>query len=282
LHGFVLRTRPAVSAKKYLKIWTAEGSPLLVISQALRAALIDKLNAGGDAPLIELGMLYSAPNVAAGLAKLQSLGADRILALPLFPQYSGASTGAAFDAVAKALMQLRRVPELRFVTSYHARRDFIAAWCGSIESLWQAQGRSPHILFSFHGVPQRSIDRGDPYAAQCHQTASELARALRLRPDEWSISFQSRVGVARWLQPYTFELVGQLPGKGIADLTVACPGFAVDCLETLEEIAIENRERFMSAGGKRFLYVPALNAGSAHAELLAQIVRLHTQGWDRG
>jgi len=207
------------------------------------------------------------------------LGADRILVLPLFPQYSGASTGAAFDAVAKALIQLRRVPELRFVTSYHARRDFIAAWCGSIESVWQAQGRTPHTLFSFHGVPQRAIDRGDPYAAQCHQTASELARALHLRPDEWSISFQSRVGVARWLQPYTFELVGQLPGKGIVDLTVACPGFAVDCLETLEEIAIENRERFMSAGGKRFLYVPALNAGAAHAELLTQIVRLHTQGW---
>jgi ferrochelatase len=279
LHGVILRTRPGASAKKYRKIWTPEGSPLFVLSVALRAALVERLSGGPEPPLIELGMLYSDPGVREGLDKLRDGGADRILVLPLYPQYSGASTGAAFDALAQALTRARVVPDLRFISGYSARADFVDAWRVSIANFWQANGRTQHLLLSFHGVPQSMIDRGDVYLSQCQTTASQLAAALELGAEEWSVSFQSRVGVARWLQPYTFEVMDRLPKNGITDLTVACPGFAVDCLETLEEIDIENRRRFLRAGGKRFLYVPALNAAAPHVELLASLIREQTNGW---
>jgi ferrochelatase len=279
LQGVVLRTRPQASAKKYRKIWMPEGSPLWVYSQALRTALAARLGGEDGGTRVALGMLYSEPSVGAGIESLMSAGVDRIVALPLFPQYSGAASGSAFEAVAAALKRQRVVPALRFVPSYYSRADFVAAWRERIESTWRTVGRSRHLLFSFHGVPQANIDRGDVYLRQCQETAAAIAASLNLAREDWTISFQSRVGVARWLQPYTFDVMAELPKKGITDLAVACPGFALDCLETLEEIDIENRRRFLESGGQRFVYVPALNASAPHVEMLAALIREETQGW---
>jgi len=278
LHGVVLRTRPRLSAAKYRKIWTPEGSPLWVYSQALREALATRCAANGIATRIALGMLYSEPSVASGLDTLLQAGVDRILILPLFPQYSSAASGSAFDAVAAALKRRRVLPAVRFVPSYCARPDFIAAWRDNIRAAWQASQRT-HLLFSFHGVPQANVDRGDVYLRQCEETAASIASALELQRADWTLSFQSRVGVARWLRPYTFDVMAELPKRGIHSLTVACPGFALDCLETLEEINIENRRRFLESGGQDFSYVPALNAGAAHVAVLSALIREQTTDW---
>jgi ferrochelatase len=280
LHGYILRTRPRRSQAKYRKIWTEEGSPLLSLSRTLRTALASALAQRALAPFsVELGMLYSTPSVAAGLAKLQQAGAQRILVLPLFPQYSGAATGAVHDQVMHELTRWRWLPELRCVADYHDHPGFAAALRDSILAHWQQHGRTGHLLLSFHGIPEAYFDKGDPYFFKCHRTARLLADELLLKEGEWSVSFQSRLGPSKWLQPYTFEQMTRLPARGVDDVTVVCPGFAVDCLETLEEIAMENRQRFMQSGGRKFEYVPALNASAGHVRFLADLIGQHTQGW---
>ena len=280
LHGYILRTRPRSSQAKYRKIWNGDAAPLLSLSRELRTQLAGSLAHRALAPFsVELGMLYSTPSVADGLLKLQQAGAQRVLVLPLFPQYCGATTGAVYDQVARELARWRWLPELRYVADYHDHPGFAQALRDSVLAHWEQQGRNGHLLMSFHGIPEAYFDKGDPYFFKCHRTARLLADELLLKDGEWSVSFQSRLGPSKWLKPYTFEEVTRLPARGVDDVTVVCPGFAIDCLETLEEIDMENRQRFMQSGGRKFSYVPALNSGPGHVRFLTDLICQQTQGW---
>jgi protoporphyrin/coproporphyrin ferrochelatase len=280
LHGVILRTRPSRSARKYRRIWTDRGSPLLLFAELFRSALERELAARVIAPMsVELGMLYSSPSVANGLRKLQASGAQRILVLPMFPQYCGASTGPVYDQVAHELRRWRRIPELRVIAEYPDFPGYIEALRASVAEHWAAHGRTQHLLISFHGIPERYFKEGDPYYCKCQKTARLLADELHLRDGEWSVAFQSKYGPGVWLKPYTDETLEKMPETGHRRVTVICPGFAVDCLETLDEIAIESKARFMQAGGHEFQYVPALNARADHARALADLVAQHCQGW---
>jgi ferrochelatase len=270
LHGIVLRVRPAASARKYAAIWTPRGSPLAIESEALRAGLEARLG-GGSVP-VALAMLYTGgDSVATAVGRLRQAGVDEITVIPMFPQYCGASTGAVFDQVSAALGALRHVPAMRFVSSYHDLPEYIAALAASVREQQAATGATGHLLMSFHGVPERFVALGDPYRAQCERTAALLAQALGLGADAWSVSFQSRFGKARWLQPYTSDVLATMPKRGIDSVSVICPGFAADCLETLEEIGMENRDIFMAAGGRNYGYIPALNARDDHVTALCAV-----------
>lgn len=280
LHGVILRTRPARVAHKYRRIWTPQGSPLLVYSEQLRAELTSTLAQRMLAPLtVEIGMLYSNPSVGQALGRLRRAGAQRILVVPLFPQYCGATTGAVYDQVNSELRRWRWLPELRFIAEYHDDPGYIDALRTSVVEHWQVHGRTKYLLMSFHGIPERYFHAGDPYFCKCQKTARLLADELMLEESQWGISFQSKFGPGEWLKPYTSDLMAELPRRGIDEVTVLCPGFAADCLETLEEIDIENRGRFLQAGGRRFEYVPALNARPSHARFLADLIARHCQGW---
>jgi ferrochelatase len=271
LHGIILRVRPRASAKKYAAIWTPQGSPLAVESEALRRGLEQGL-ASADMP-VALAMLYTGgASVPQAIAALRKAGVDEILVLPMFPQYCGATTGAVFDQVSAALRRLRHVPSLRFVSEYHAEPAYIEALAQSVRDHRRSAGVTGHLLMSFHGIPERFVAQGDPYRAQCERTAALLAQRLGLAREEWSVSFQSRFGRARWLQPYTIEAVAELARRGVKSLAVMCPGFAADCLETLEEIGIENRDAFRAAGGEQYHYIPALNARPDHVAAMRALV----------
>ncbi|HKU91436.1 MAG TPA: ferrochelatase [Steroidobacteraceae bacterium] len=271
LHGIILRVRPRASAKKYAAIWTPEGSPLAVQSEGLRHGLEDALRPAGIP--VALAMLYTGgATVAQSIDALRARGVDEIVVVPMFPQYCGATTGAVFDQVTAALRKMRHVPSLRFISEYHAEPSYIAALARSVEEHRQAHGAPGHLLMSFHGIPERFVDLGDPYRMHCERTAALLAQKLQLAKDEWSVSFQSRFGRARWLQPYTIEAVAELARRGVKNLAVMCPGFAADCLETLEEIGIENRDAFLAAGGEQYRYIPALNARADHVAAIQALV----------
>jgi ferrochelatase len=280
LHGLVLPFRPARSAERYRKIWSAYGSPLLELTGRLRSEIALTLAQRVLAPFtVEVGMLYSQPTVKSALERLRASGAQRILVVPMYPQYSGTTTGAVYDQVNAELRRWRWLPELRFIAEYHDQPGYIEALRASIVQHWEANGRTKHLLISFHGIPERSFHQGDPYFCKCQKTARLLADELMLRETEWTVSFQSRFGPAGWLRPYTSNVLADLPTRGVRDVTVVCPGFPVDCLETLEEIDIESRAAFLRAGGQTFQYVPALNARSEHARFLADLVARHCQGW---
>lgn len=276
LHGFILRVRPAKSSHAYKQIWTDAGSPLLVHSLALGRALQSRL-AHSETP-VALGMTYGNPSLQDALKALRANGARRILVLPLYPQYSATTTASVFDRVTTELQRWRWVPELRFVMSYAHESEYIRAVADSIRTHWRSTQRS-HLLFSFHGVPKRYLLKGDPYHCQCQQTARLVADELQLTQSDWSVSFQSQVGREEWLQPYTDELLLRYAKQGPKRITVVCPGFATDCLETLEEIAIRNRSAFLNEGGESFDYVPALNASEAQVSLMLNIIARHTQSW---
>ena len=277
LHGFILRVRPRQSSHAYRQIWTPRGSPLMVHSRALATKLAQQLQERLGAN-VALGMTYGNPSIAAALDELRSQHVARLLVLPLYPQYSGTTTAAVFDRVSRCLQQWRWLPELRFITQYHDEPAYIAALADSIERHWTQQGRK-HLLFSFHGIPQSYVAAGDPYHCQSLKTARLVSERLQLAADQWSVSFQSQVGRAEWLRPYTDETLLRYAREGIRDVTVACPGFATDCLETLEEIALRNRQAFLSAGGRSYDYVPALNDDDAHVALLGDLLARHAQGW---
>ena len=280
LYGLILPLRPWRVARKYRRIWSAAGSPLRDLSERLRGELAKALAQRMLAPLsVELGMLYSTPYVPAALGRLRDGGAQRLLVLPLFPQYSGATTGAAHEQVMGELRRWRTLPDLQLVAGYHDDPGYIEALRASVAAHWQAHGRTGHLLISFHGIPERYSESGDPYFERCQTTARLLADELLLRDGEWSVSFQSRFGPAQWLKPYTLTVLEGMPARGVREVTVVCPGFAVDCLETLEEVDIENRAAFTRAGGQRFEYVPALNASSAHAHCLAELIVQRCRGW---
>ena len=280
LHGLILRVRPARSAALYAKIWTAEGSPLATGTAALAERLQASLRAQRPGPiLVRHAMRYGGPGIAPVLRELAEAGVRRLLVLPLFPQYSATTTASALDAIAREFARWRWVPEQRDVADYHAEAHYIEALARSVEAHWQRNGRAQRLLLSFHGIPERNLRLGDPYFCQCQATARRLRERLGLGEDELVVTFQSRVGRARWLQPYTEATLRDLPAQGIRHVQVLCPGFAIDCLETLEEIALTNHARFLHAGGERFEYIPALNAGDDHVSALTELVLRHTQGW---
>lgn len=280
LHGFILPIRPARSARMYEKIWTEDGSPLLIHSQHITDSVRQQLAARISGSVhVELGMSYGNPSIDAAMERLIASGARRIVCLPLYPQYSGTTTASVFDAVTAALSRQRWVPEFRFISHYHDARGYIAAQVQNIREYWEQNGRGQKLLFSFHGVPQDTLINGDPYHCQCHKTARLIAESLELGDEDWTLSFQSRVGRAEWLRPYTDETVKKLGGDGLQRLDVVCPGFSADCLETLEEIAIQNAAFFKSAGGGSLSYIPALNARDDHVAFLARLIEKHAAGW---
>lgn len=280
LHGVILRIRPARSAHAYAKIWTEQGSPLRFGSEALAAGLQTELNRQQPGTLrVALAMRYGEPSVAHTIEQLQREGVRRLLVLPLYPQYSATSTGSVIDAVANAFKTLRWPPELRIVNDYHDDRGHIDALATSIKHWWATNGRGDKLLLSFHGIPERYVRLGDPYFDQCQRTARLLRERLQLSEDELLVSFQSRVGRESWLHPYTDVTVSQLATDGVKKLDIACPGFAVDCLETLEEIAMQNRDFFVAAGGSELRYIPALNDSAEQVDSLAALILRHVRGW---
>ncbi len=280
LHGIVLRTRPARSARNYQKVWTAEGSPLLTIGQQQVQALRDVLKQQMKGPVhVELAMRYGNPSIPSALEKLRQAKARRILVLPLYPQYSATTTASTFDAIADVLRRWRWIPELRFINQYHDDPGYIQALVSSVREAWEKNGTPKKLIFSFHGIPKRNLLLGDPYHCHCQKTARLVAERLGLKDEQWQVTFQSRFGKAEWLKPYTQQTLEELARKKVDHVNVICPGFPADCLETLEEIDGENREAFMHAGGKEFRYIPALNSGTEHIHALAAMVVKHTHGW---
>lgn len=280
LHGIILRTRPARSARLYRAIWTAEGSPLLAIGRRQAEGLRQRLTARCGGPVrVALAMRYGEPSIAAGLRELQAAQVRRLLVLPLYPQYSGSTTASAFDALTQELRRWRWLPELRFINQYHDEPAYLDALAGSIRASWDAQGKPDRLLFSFHGIPLDYFRQGDPYYCQCQATARLVAARLDLPAERWAVTFQSRVGRKPWLQPYTDETLAAWGAGGVAKVQVLAPGFAADCLETLEELDVENREHFLKAGGQSFVYTPCLNDLPEHLDLLADLVLRHAAGW---
>lgn len=280
LHGVVLRVRPAKSARKYASIWTPEGSPLAVWTDKQARLLAGYLGQAGHAVRVRAAMRYGRPGIAEGLDALRAVGVTRVLVLPLYPQYAGATTGSVFDAVAAWGRQARRVPELRFVHESHDDPAYIAALAASVRAHWQAEGRGDMLVMSFHGMPERTLKLGDPYHCACHRTARLLAEALGLAADAYRVTFQSRFGRARWLQPYTEPTLRQLARDGVATVDVICPGFVADCLETLEEIGHQARAAFLASGGRNFRYIAALNDRHEWIDALRTITLRHLQGWN--
>jgi ferrochelatase len=286
LHGVILRVRPAKSAEKYASIWMKEGAPLLVWSerqaQYLRGNLGERLKAIGLPPdyvAIEVAMRYGSPGIAGAIGKLKAANCDRLLVLPMYPQYAASTTATACDAVFDALKKERYMPALRTITGWHDDPGYIKALAESINAYWRKHGRPDKLLMSFHGVPKLTLTRGDPYHCFCRATARLLARELGLTDEQWVQTFQSRLGRAEWLKPYTDETLSALPSQGVKRLHVVCPGFPADNLETLEEIAIEGRETFLHAGGAQFEYIPALNDHPALIRTLTDLALTHLQGW---
>jgi protoporphyrin/coproporphyrin ferrochelatase len=281
LHGVILRFRPRRSAAAYAKVWREDGSPLMVYSQRQAQALQQHLEAGGSDVTVRMAMRYGTPNIASVLNEFRGQGLRRLLVVPMYPQYSGATTGSVFDAVATELKRWRRVPELRMVSQYHDHPLYIRALAGSISAHWQSHGQPERLVMSFHGLPERYLFAGDPYYCQCQATARLLAEQLQFPAERLHVTFQSRVGREKWLQPYTDATLLDLGQAKMSHVQVVCPGFSVDCLETLEEISLVAGESYQQAGGDRFSYIPALNDQAAHIDAIAAIVDEHAGSWLR-
>jgi len=279
LNGVILRTRPKRSAHAYQKVWTPAGSPLMVESRALADSLAGRLGSRlGDRVRVELAMTYGNPSIPAALERLRGDNVQRLLVLPMYPQYSATTTASIFERVTRELAHWRWVPELRMVNQYWEEDAYVAAVADSIAAHWRERGRS-HLLFSFHSIPKRYFVAGDPYHCFCQGTARRVATRLGLAEGEWSVGFQSRFGREEWLKPYVDLLLHEYAEQGPKRVTVVCPGFATDCLETLEEIAMQNREAFLAHGGEAFDYVPCLNSSEPQLALYEQVVLRHAQGW---
>jgi protoporphyrin/coproporphyrin ferrochelatase len=282
LNGIVLNVRPQRSAAKYAAIWTPEGSPLKVHSERQSKLLRGFLGQAGHQVAVDHAMRYGEPSIAAVLSRLKTEGCTRILLLPLYPQYSSSATASSFDAAFAWARALRNQPEIRTVRSFADDPAYIRALTASVLEHWTASGRpssSYRLIMSFHGLPHFGLDKGDPYHCECHKTARLLAEALSLRADEYQVCFQSRFGRARWLQPYTATTLAALGKDGVQRVDVICPGFPADCLETLEEIAIEGKATFQQAGGKAFHYIAGLNERDEWIHALAALAATHLQGW---
>lgn len=276
----ILLIRPKPVSDAYRSVWTEEGSPLLAISKKQAAALQIKLKqtTGRDTP-VELAMTYGNPSILSASNALRSKGVERILILPMYPQYSSSTTAAVYDKLSDLLKQCPHLPEMRWIRDFHDHPDYINALAHSVKQQWQKSGQSEKLLMSFHGVPERYTAKGDPYERQCRKTADLLAKTLELSSEQWQCCFQSRFGREEWVKPYTDHTLTQWGKDGIKSVDVICPAFSADCLETLEEIEVENKEYFLEAGGKTYNYIPALNDNDDHIEMLSNLVQQHTQGW---
>ncbi len=270
LHFFVLPFRPHKSAKAYRKIWDENGSPLAFWTMQLAGQVADKLSAKGVT--VNYVMRYGEPSIAKQLRVFKEAGIENLIVLPLYPQYSSTTTASIYDDVVKELNKWRHLPSIQFISDYHRDSHYIAAVADSIEQTWREQGKNELLLMSFHGLPEQLTKRGDPYFHQCHKTAALIAEKLGLNEKQWLIVFQSRFGKAQWLKPYCVDTLKSLPGQGVKTVDVVCPGFAVDCLETLEEIAMENKSIFMKAGGTDYRYIAALNDSEAHVSAIVNLI----------
>jgi protoporphyrin/coproporphyrin ferrochelatase len=281
LHCIILRIRPNRSAEAYKKVWTENGSPLLDIAIKQAKKLQTELSKSMEGPIkVELAMRYGNPSIEAGLEKLRAANAERILIFPLYPQYSAATTASTFDAASDVIKKWRWIPEIRMINHYHDNPDYITALANSIKKYWQTHTKPEKLIFSFHGLPRDYFLAGDPYHCECHKTARLVAEKLQLQVDEWQLTFQSRFGPREWLQPYTDVTLKELAANGIKHVQIVCPGFSADCLETIEEIDMQNRQFFTESGGEEFSYIPALNDSDEHIDVLSSIIELHSMGWD--
>jgi ferrochelatase len=280
LNFVILNIRPRRSAKAYSIVWTERGSPLLFHTQdqanALRAKLHEQY---GKDVVVDFAMRYGSPSVNSVISKMLDKGVRKLLVLPLYPQYCASTTASTFDAVAASFAKQRLIPELRFINHYHDFSDYILAVADKIRAHWQMHGRADKLIFTYHGIPKRYLLNGDPYHCECYKTSRLVAEELGLNESEYLVTFQSRFGREEWLQPYTDYTLKALPEKGIKSVQLICPGFSADCLETIEEIGIENRDYFLEAGGERYEYISALNADEAHIRMMSNLLQQHLQGW---
>jgi ferrochelatase len=280
LHGLILPTRPAKSARKYASIWMPEGSPLQVYSERQAKLLRGRLGQDGYPNVtVDWAMRYGTPAIRTALERLKAGGCTRILVLPLYPQYAASTTASVIDEVAACLTRWRNLPEIRYVRSFPDHPGYIAALAARVREHWMKHGQGNKLVMSFHGVPRRSLDLGDPYHCECQVTARLLAEALRLPPERWQLAFQSRFGKAEWLKPYTQPTLEALAKAGTGSVDVICPGFVADCLETLEEIGMECKQAFLGSGGKVFQYIPCLNDQPDWIATLAGLAREHLGPW---
>ena len=279
LHGVILRIRPKKSAAKYASVWLPEGSPLKVWTQKQAVMLGGYLGQRGHPVEVRFAMRYGNPSIASQLDQFKADGVTRVLILPAYPQYSGTTTASVFDAVYTWAAKVRRIPEFRFVNNYHDDAGYIAALADSIRRHWQKNGQADKLVMSFHGVPERTLTLGDPYHCECHKTARLLAENLGLAQDRWQLTFQSRFGKAKWLEPYTEPTLVKLAQAGLKSVDLVCPGFTGDCLETLEEISMEARHAFLEAGGTAFSYIDCLNDSAQWMAALSELSIRHMGGW---
>ena len=281
LYGVVLPFRPLRTARNYRKIWMPEGSPLAVYSQRLTAKIGALLGGEyGGRVRVELAMTYGKPAISRAIQSFSEAGIDKLLVLPLYPQYCSSTTGSVVDGTNRALKRWRTLPQVRTITDYHDDAGYIAALSGHIQRHWAQVGERSHLLFSYHGIPDSYVAKGDPYRSQTEATTRLTAARLGLNETQWSHCYQSRFGRVAWLQPYTLDKLKELTQRGVRKVTVASPSFAVDCLETLEEVAMEYRDRFLEWGGERLTLVPGLNDDDDHAAALAAIIKKSLEGWN--
>ena len=279
LHGLILRTRPRSSAEKYARIWTEQGSPLAVYTARQCELLRGALGERGLGVEVAWAMRYGQPSVARVLRELREKNVTRLLVVPMYPQYSSSTTASAYDAIWSELGGWRNLPEVRTVRGYHAFDAYIEALVERVRASWMDEGPPDQLVISFHGLPRRMLELGDPYHCECLATGRKLAARLGLAEDRFVVTFQSRLGRAQWLEPYTDRTLAALGKARVGRVDVVCPGFPADCLETLEEIAIEGRQTFLDAGGSEFRYIPCLNDHPAHIAALASLVQQHVGGW---
>jgi ferrochelatase len=280
LNLFILNVRPRRSAKAYSTVWTERGSPLLFHTKDQADALRIKLKSSyGENIVVEFAMRYGSPSVDSVIDKMLQQGVRKLLVLPLYPQYCASTTASTFDAVAASLAKKRLIPELRFINHYHDFPEYIQAVADKIRQHWTINGRAEKLIFTYHGIPKRYLLNGDPYHCECYKTSRLLAENLGLNENEYLVSFQSRFGREEWLQPYTDKTLIELANQGIKSVQLVCPGFSADCLETIEEIDVENRDYFMNAGGTQYEYITALNADSSHIDMMEKLLEHHLHGW---
>lgn len=280
LHGVILNIRPRRSAKAYATVFTEQGSPLMFHTANQSAAVQAALAAAGhNNVVVDFAMRYGNPSFAAALERLMAQGVRKLLVLPLYPQYSASTAASSFDELARDFTQRRWLPDLRFISHYHDYPAYITACANRIREHWQTHGRADKLLFSYHGIPKRYLLNGDPYHCECYATSRLIAAELGITESEYQTTFQSRFGREEWLKPYTDETLKAYPAQGVSSVQVFCPGFSADCLETIEEIAQENKEYFAHAGGKRYEYISALNDRAEHISALCQLITDNLQGW---
>lgn len=281
LHGIILRLRPYKAAHAYQQIWTKEGSPLLTISLKQAKKLQTELDNKYSHVSVALGMSYGSPSIPAALEALRKDNINKLIVLPLYPQYSATTTASVFDAVASALKKWRFLPSIKFINHYHDKPQYIKTLAESIRATWEKDGQADKLILSFHGLPKSYLAAGDPYFCECQKTARLLASELNLNKDQWMLTFQSRMGVEEWLTPYTDKSLASLAQQGIKSVQIACPGFSADCLETLEEINMQNRDVFIEAGGEKYQYIPALNDSDEHIIMMASLVEPQIDLWQQ-